>query len=580
MEALVQTARTITLDPDGILISGPASHFKLVSRPWVKVDGKLVEFSNWQFDGARFKSRADDLLAILKFDFLNTGLKYRMQVFAGGVRRWELITPLESKIVLSPETVLWYNGPHSWSEAKVLKVDELLPDLVGHEKILGAPLMEPLPENQSKRYYHSSMLGAAYDPEAEEAFLVGILDAEKFGRVHLSPGDLQKNEYRLTVSAELDGILAKEVDSGWWYLNVDEPKAKLFIDYAKIFSRLVPSKKSPAIQGWCSWYYHYQKVTEEDVLQAVRAIKTGKWPLKVVQIDDGYQKAVGDWLETNEKFPHGLLCLARRIKKAGLIPGIWLAPFMADETSRVFRENPNWFVRNPETGEPIFQEIWEKKQYSLDTTCPEVQEWLKKLSAAFYKMGFEYLKLDFLYAASLPGKRFDQSFTTAKALRLGLKAIRKGASNAYIVGCGCPLAPAKGIVDAMRIGPDVTPSWKPSEFYGAWPAIRNSYARWFMRYWWQNDPDVMIIRDFQNPLEDFPNDLTLNQIEALACSLKDCGKFIFTSDPLEKLSESRAKILRGLLEEAGRQRKIWKPKNPFEVPFPGASRIEKVLLKK
>ena len=39
--------------------------------------------------------------------------------------------------------------------------------------------------------------------------------------------------------------------------------------------------------------------------------------VEVVQIDDGYQRAVGDWLDTCDRFPRGLEALAREIRDAG-----------------------------------------------------------------------------------------------------------------------------------------------------------------------------------------------------------------------------------------------------------------------
>ena len=50
--------------------------------------------------------------------------------------------------------------------------------------------------------------------------------------------------------------------------------------------------------------------------------------VRYVQLDDGYQAKVGDWLSVNWKFPAGLKDLAQRIRKDGIVPGIWTAPFI------------------------------------------------------------------------------------------------------------------------------------------------------------------------------------------------------------------------------------------------------------
>ena len=51
-------------------------------------------------------------------------------------------------------------------------------------------------------------------------------------------------------------------------------------------------------------------------------------PFDVLQVDDGWQVAAGDW-EANAKFPQGMQTLAQQIKATGRRAGIWLAPLVA-----------------------------------------------------------------------------------------------------------------------------------------------------------------------------------------------------------------------------------------------------------
>jgi alpha-galactosidase len=76
--------------------------------------------------------------------------------------------------------------------------------------------------------------------------------------------------------------------------------------------------------GWCSWYYFYQQVTEDDIVRNLRFLEAHRreLPIDTVQIDDGYQADVGDWLTVNDKFPRGMGWLASEIKRAGYTPGI------------------------------------------------------------------------------------------------------------------------------------------------------------------------------------------------------------------------------------------------------------------
>jgi len=64
-----------------------------------------------------------------------------------------------------------------------------------------------------------------------------------------------------------------------------------------------PRKKFPSPPtGWCSWYCFGPKVTSQDVLQNLDTISKDIPSLRYVQIDDGYQPAMGDWLETGKAF--------------------------------------------------------------------------------------------------------------------------------------------------------------------------------------------------------------------------------------------------------------------------------------
>ena len=54
--------------------------------------------------------------------------------------------------------------------------------------------------------------------------------------------------------------------------------------------------------GWCSWYCFGPNVTAQQVLDNLDVIAKAMPSLKYIQIDDGYQPAMGDWLETGAAF--------------------------------------------------------------------------------------------------------------------------------------------------------------------------------------------------------------------------------------------------------------------------------------
>lgn len=276
---------------------------------------------------------------------------------------------------------------------------------------------------------------------------------------------------------------------------------------------------APYQVGWCSWYHYFHEVTAADIAANLAVAAAGGWPFDVFQVDDGYQRAIGDWLDTNETFPEGLPRLAGGIAAAGFRPGIWLAPFLAAPDSQVATEHPDWIARHG-SGRPLgawFNPAWgggrDGVMWALDTTHPEVQAHLGALARELVAMGFTYLKLDFTFAPSLDGTWHDDRRTPAERVRAGYDAVRRGAGpDTFLLGCGVPLANVVGVVDGNRIGQDVAPEWAlPPEremvpgYLEIQPAVAhavgNTLARSFMhRNLWLNDPDCLMLRTEQTQL--------------------------------------------------------------------------------
>jgi alpha-galactosidase len=61
---------------------------------------------------------------------------------------------------------------------------------------------------------------------------------------------------------------------------------------------------APFLAGWCSWYHYFEHVTERDILANLAL--AADWPFDVFQLDDGFQRAIGDWLQCNDRFPSGI----------------------------------------------------------------------------------------------------------------------------------------------------------------------------------------------------------------------------------------------------------------------------------
>ncbi len=220
--------------------------------------------------------------------------------------------------------------------------------------------------------------------------------------------------------------------------------------------------------------------------------------LRTIQIDDGYQRAAGDW-DTNEKFPHGHRWLTDQIHSRGFQAGVWIAPFAVTARSGIPTAHPNWLLMHD--GAPLVlgdNAGWGGTVYGLDGAHPEVQAWLHALARRVVRdWGYEFLKIDFLQYATAGDAHADGA-THAEAYRAGLAAIRDGlGTEAFLLGCGAPLQHAVGAVNGMRIGGDVDASWGGIQG----PARAAARRRFYHRATWYNDPGCLVVRAPLAPAE-------------------------------------------------------------------------------
>ncbi len=299
--------------------------------------------------------------------------------------------------------------------------------------------------------------------------------------------------------------------------------------------------------GWCSWYHYFTRITAADIDENLEALskRDVKWSHFV--LDDGYMEAVGDWLHPNAKFPDGPKAVAQATRAQGLTPGLWLAPFIALDKSRLYKEHPDWLLRD-ERGKAVsagWNPWWNAfgQYYALDTSHPGFRDYLREVvKTAVDDWGFPYLKLDFLYAAALQGHPHDPSLSPAERLRSGLELIRDAAGEEVVLlGCGCPLGPAVGVVDAMRIGPDVAPFWFAKYRYHLTRdphalctklALRSILTRSQMhRRFWLNDPDCVMLRETETKLNE-------HERMTLANAVVVSGGMYLVSDRLSLLPDA------------------------------------------
>lgn len=240
-----------------------------------------------------------------------------------------------------------------------------------------------------------------------------------------------------------------------------------------------------SITGWCSWWAYMSGIREQDVkdLCGVFAEKLKDYGYEYVQIDDGFQSSTGglpkDWLNTNDKFPSGLMGLADAIRAKGLKPALWVNVHFGDKD--YVAAHPDYFLRD--AGGKNHEGQW--IGYGLDGGNPAaIDAVVRPLYRELHKMGWRYIKIDtlrhLLYDSTYPCRDYFKGKNTEGELsyRRLLDAAREELGrDTYILACWGVLPETAGIVDGCRLGGD-----------GFGPCTMQEYNSW-NNVVWRNDPD-------------------------------------------------------------------------------------------
>lgn len=237
---------------------------------------------------------------------------------------------------------------------------------------------------------------------------------------------------------------------------------------------------------WCTWYRYFEDVTAADVTENLRAIDDLRLDVDVVQIDDGWSLGTGEWTRPNPRFG-SLPDAISAIRDTGRRAGVWLAPFSVGSRSDLAMKHPGWL-----TGPAGHN--WGDDLVGLDLTHPGVRDHLVEVFTGLRELGADYLKLDFLYSGAVPGRR-DDGATPVEAYRSGLSLIREVMGDeAYLLGCGAPILPSVGLVDAMRISPDTFHEGGEDGSQGLRGRMSLEARSWQDGRLWTTDPDCLVAR--------------------------------------------------------------------------------------
>ena len=183
--------------------------------------------------------------------------------------------------------------------------------------------------------------------------------------------------------AIIDGEYDNAFDKYFELMNIDKPKVKRSC-------------------GYTTWYNYYTGVTEDIVRRDLDSISKLDTKVDIFQIDDGYERTVGDWLYPDEKkFPTGMKAIADEIHSNNMLAGLWLAPFAATPKSYVFKEHRDWLVHDEKGRIHYASHNW-GGFFALDIYNDEAREYIRNVfDTVLNFLGYDMVKLDFLYACCI-----------------------------------------------------------------------------------------------------------------------------------------------------------------------------------
>jgi len=130
------------------------------------------------------------------------------------------------------------------------------------------------------------------------------------------------------------------------------------------------------LNNWEATYFDFNETKLSKLVKDTKNLG-----LDLFLLDDGWfgnkyprnndDAGLGDWQENRKKLPNGLGYLVKEAKKNNVKFGIWIEPEMANPESELFKNHPDWIIKQPERPEKLY-----RNQMVLDVTNPEVQDFI------------------------------------------------------------------------------------------------------------------------------------------------------------------------------------------------------------
>lgn len=457
------------------------------------------------------------------------------------LNRVEIILDLSKE----PLKAMLCNGFQTWTGSKYYSPDEEIPSL--------SKIARPFFKYYGDYYLNSPYIGKQYlhswtytrlqnNNTAQEIFIGSNNDQLAFTLFSYC-----KKTNKLVITKELNNFKIKHSFSLF----------DLIIGFDSSIHNTSPwnnhnlypnTRPKPQLDSaWTSWYKYQQDINANILCRELDQIKEDDRP-DLFQIDDGYQNYIGDWLDFKDDLKAELKNISAKIKEKNMAAGIWLAPFVVEPKSTLFKKHPDWIIKDS-NGKPLkmgYNGVWKCWYYGLDIYKQDVQNYISKVFHVLKNdYGFNFFKVDFLFAASIHPP---EGTSKAQAMTFGMELLKRAAKGATLLSCGVPLAASFGIADLSRVGPDTHLKWdfkllkrlnkreRPSNFL----ALHTIICRFALRQFSALDPDVYLLRS-NNKKEGLLLSFDQKRTHLIIASL--FGDVQFTSDTTALYTEEQRSVL-------------------------------------
>ncbi len=155
--------------------------------------------------------------------------------------------------------------------------------------------------------------------------------------------------------------------------------SRTFHDWARAYQlRHADQERMILLNSWEGVYFDINQQGMDDMMSDIASMGGELFVMDDGWFGDKYPRnndssSLGDWVVDARKLPDGIDGLLRDAKKNGVKFGIWLEPEMANTTSELYEQHPEWIIKAPGR-EPVLGRGG--TQVVLDMSNPKVQDYV------------------------------------------------------------------------------------------------------------------------------------------------------------------------------------------------------------